>query len=372
MLKVGMYANHILNPYSGIGRYAVNVARLLPEVAPDIASSLLFTRDTDGQVPDWATGRSIIAKWTEKRLFSLWDKVSWPSVEKLTGDLDVFHYPHFFCMPHKSAKWVMTVHDMLFKVMPDYHPERVTDYLERVVVNGIEKADCVICVSRHTADDVMKFALPRRIEIVHNGIERDIFYPRQTGVCLPVLEQYGIKDRFILYVGRIDKRRNLKGLVAVFRRLLEVLEGELSLVIAGAEDNLSDDLAKDICSVEGRERIRMLGAVPLEELPYLYSSATVFVYPSAYEGFGLPPLEAAACGAPVIAGDNSSQREMLAGVAELIDPFNLDQLDAALRRILDSENLRREMREAGIDLARRFDWRESVSRTAEIYRSLIA
>lgn len=283
--------------------------------------------------------------------------------------LDVVHSPSFIIpMLRARARHVLTVHDLTTMTLPEAHiPLRRSGLFSLAMIHSIRKADLVHVPSRFVRDDVVRHidgVDPDRIRVIPLGID-ERFDPVAAERAAEVAEGLGIPGPYILYVGNIDPRKNVDLLVRCFAERID--EVEEHLVIAGPLGWGYEELLRVCRAGALGERVHFTGYVPEEDLPALIAGARLFVYPSQQEGFGFPPLEALACGVPVVATGSSSLAENLEGAASLVPVGDAEALGAEIERLLTDEPLRKRRRELGLQRAARFRWTESARRMLEAY-----
>lgn len=289
---------------------------------------------------------------------------------------------HLFCHEDSSlvvrGKLVLTIHDTIPLALPElYRPYRNFIYRLKydLVRRLIKRADRIIVVSESTKRDVSRFySIPgEKIEVVYSGVD-GIFRPVDDPSLLEsVKRKYQIKGDFIFYAGGIDPRKNVKSLLKTFHRLQRSGFTHLSLVIGGEITNQREypALIDQIKRLNLDQKVRLVGYIPEEDLVFMYNAAHLFLFPSLYEGFGLPLVEAMACGTPVITSNVSSMPEITADAAILVDPLNLDQIVASAQRVLSDPNLAISLREKGLKRARFFNWGKTAKVTLEVYRRVV-
>jgi glycosyltransferase involved in cell wall biosynthesis len=285
--------------------------------------------------------------WTHVRL----------SVELWRHPVDVVFVPAHVVPLAAPGPVVVTIHDLGYRYEPQAHPWQSRLYLEWSTRWSVRRATRVIAISRTTRDDLHRFyRVPdEKIRVVSHGVDRHLT-PQPVPTQQKLRDRYGLRGPYVLYVGTIQPRKNLVRLVRAFERLAND-EPDLELVLAGRRGWMAAPVEQAIATSRYRPRIHLLGYVPEEDLPALYSAAAVVALPSLYEGFGLPVLEAMACGVPVVASNRGALAE-IAGPALLVDPLAIDTLAAALRQALDPR-LRERLVSAGLEHARRFSWEEA-------------
>jgi glycosyltransferase involved in cell wall biosynthesis len=359
----------------GIGRYAERLAEALA-AAPGVDLALLYhgRRGTDlppTLAPVPARHVRLGSKpW--RASLAVASLLGLP-LDRAVGPCDVFHATDHVLPPLHRIPAVFTVHDLAFLIHPETHLRSNRAYLAAMMPRYVHAASLVIADSDSTRRDVLaRYAVaPDKVRVVPLGVE-PTFAPLEPDQARRlVAERHGLAEAYLLFVGTLEPRKNLRALVEAYAELRRRRADLPLLAIAGAEGWWYDDLYRLVQRAGLAHRVRFLGRVADAELPALYSAATVFVYPSLYEGFGLPPLEALACGAPVVCADRSSLPEVVGDAALLVAPTDVRALAGALERLLDDEPLRRELRARGLARAARFTWARTAAETLQVYREAI-
>lgn len=320
-------------------------------------------------------------------LARLWHRLRLPiPIELVTGHIDVFYSPDFTLPPtRRGTHTLLTIHDLSFMRHPDAFVPSLRRYLERVVPRSIDRADMVLADSAHTRSDLVAlFGIPPdKVVVITPGVDSR-FQPdppsATTSVpnaCCPTVERlrerYGIgAEPYVLSLGTVQPRKNYVRLIQAFvkarqdRRAKGLTQSPMQLLIAGACGWLYEDVLQEA----GRhDCVRLLGFVEDEDVPALYRGATLFAFPSLYEGFGLPVLEAMACGVPVICSNTSSLPEVAGSAALLVDPLDVDALSDGMNRALGDEELRKMMIDRGLAQAARFTWERSARQLLTVIAS---
>jgi glycosyltransferase involved in cell wall biosynthesis len=291
------------------------------------------------------------------------------------GKFDIIHgltpWSHFFSF---GAKKVITVHDLTGLLFPQFHILREHIKYRIFLSNSIGRADRIIAVSKNTANDLERhLGIPKeKISVVYEGIDHSLYSPvRDEGQLRQAREKYSLPAGFILYVGNIEPRKNIPALLKAFSKIRAAHPG-LWLVIAGKKGWKYREIFKMMeRDSELSLNVKFIDYVEERHLPALYSLASVFVYPSLYEGFGLPPLEAMACGVPVVASSASSVPEVVGAAALLVDPKDADSIADAVIRILKDKKLAAELSRRGPERAKMFDWEKTAKETIRIYEEIL-
>lgn len=291
-------------------------------------------------------------------------------VRKLGGD--VFHAPHYVYPVMLPCPGVVTIHDCIHLRFPKQLPNPAAGIYARLMIRrAVRAADRVIAVSQATRDDLVELvdADSNKIEVIPHGCDPYFLEQPEPEELDAVKQRHGLERPFLLSVTNIKPHKNLKRLLQAFGQLHHDYP-DLELVIAGGSLTSHPDL-QGVCSeCDISNRVRSLGFLPKSELRALYRLAEIFVFPSLYEGFGLPPLEAMASGTPVVASRTSAIPEVVGHSGLLVNPFRVDSIAEAIRTLLDNDSFRAGLGQQGRNRARTFDWEESARRVLAVYRSV--
>lgn len=300
--------------------------------------------------------------------------LSWPKIDRMLGGVDVFFMPNLtFYALNKKAKLILTVHDLSFERYLEMFSlkKRLWHYL--VGPKKIcERAEKIIAVSQSTKNDLVSLykIQPEKISVIHSGIsDKFKVIDRNDKQLVVTKEKYQLPYRFILYLGTIEPRKNIISLIQAFNQFKNQAQKEnnaelnkYKLVIAGHDGWLMKEILAEINSSPYREDILKIDFVAEEDKEYFYNLASLFVFPSFFEGFGFPPLEAMRCGVPVIASNSSSMPEVVNGGGILIDPNRPSEIATAMREILTNQPLRENLIQKGLQQAQKFDWCKSAKK----------
>ena len=320
-------------------------------------------------------GRSIFIP--DRYLNLLWYRWRLPVHATIfTGMVDIYHGPDFVLPPiNGKVRKIVTVHDLAFLEHPEYAVPQLAAYLKKVVPEAVAAADVIAAVSHATRKTLIEYfhTPPEKITIIPNGIRS--YFRRITDPILlsATRHKFGLKHPLVLGVGTLEPRKNHLGLIKAFHKAQSAAEKKqrpAMLALAGGPGWLYDETQRLIAKLKLENKVRFLGRVSELELITLYSMADVFVFPSFYEGFGVPPIEAMACGAPVITSNTSSLPEVAGDAALLIDPHNTGELARAILQVLANEQLRDELRQKGYARAQHFTWPKSASKMLSVYQQL--
>ena len=290
--------------------------------------------------------------------------------------LEVLHVPSYRrLLWRRPCPLVATIHDLApFHVPHKYDWKRM--FYGRVVVRRLaRRQDRIIAVSHNTARDLLRFFhLPEsRIQVIHNGIDHDRFRPGPAAEAKAgVARRLGLARPYFLYVARLEHPgKNHLRLISAFERFKQATGSDWQLVFGGSDWHGAEFIHAAIRASAYQKEIRALGFVPDDELPELYRAADALVYPSLYEGFGFPPLEAMACGCPVICSTRGSLGEVIGGAAVTVDPMEVGDLASKLTAVANDPALRVRLRAAGLEQAARFNWRQTAVDTLKTYEQVV-
>lgn len=362
---------------AGIGHYVRSLldAMLLEDKqnAYTLITSGRPTRERPFPAAPNVRGRSVFIP--DRYLNLLWYRWRAPlPADLFTGRVDIYHGPDFVLPPlRKHIRKVVTIHDLAFLEYPEYAVPSLTAYLKKVVPEAIADADVIATVSYDAARALMRhFQTPReKLTVIPNGLR-----PHFQRITDPVLlgataNKYGLKHPLVLGVGTLQPRKNHMGLIKAFYQAQSDKKNRPAmLALAGGYGWLYEETKQLVADLKLEKKVRFLGPVNDLELTLLYSLADVFAFPSFFEGFGVPPLEAMACGTPVITSTTSSLPEVVGDAALTIDPHNIDELTAAITRLIGDETLRAELRQKGFERARLYTWPKSAKKMLHIYQRL--
>ncbi len=296
-------------------------------------------------------------------------------LSKKLNSLDSFlyHETNYILMPFKG-KTISSIHDLSYIHYRYLHPKPRVKYFEKEMPKTIEKADHFITDSQFIKNEMLEILgiAEKRVTVIPLGVTEQ-FKPKNRHDILPILDKYNVSDKnYILLVGSIEPRKNLKNFLDAYSHLSENLKKHFTIIHIGPSGWLNTEINHKIKQLENKRQFKTLGYLPENELVSLYAGAYVFAFPSIYEGFGLPPLEAMASGVPVLASNISSIPEVVGDCGVLTDPFDVDKMSFDLERILTDNKLRILLMKKGPKRAKQFSWDNCVNQTLEIYKQVIA
>src|SRR5579871_94755 len=348
-MRIGIDYTAAINQSDGIGRFVRNISRALVELDQDNEYLLVYNSPNPGRAVDAPRAANVSTRqlrFGERATNILWHRLHMPvPLDLLTGSMDLFHAPNFVLPPLRKAIGILTVHDLAFLTHPECADARLREYLEHAVPYSVAKADFITTDSENTRNDVICLldADPDRVFVVPCGVDAS-FHPSDDAEVDAVRRQYGFLQPFILVVGVIEPRKNLPRFIDAFARFKVRTGAAHQLVIVGGNGWLVEDTFHQAEQSPFRSDIHFTGHVSDEVLRALYSATELFAYPALYEGFGIPVLEAMACGAPVACANTSSLAEFASDAALLFDPEDADSIADSLEEACASESLRDDLR----------------------------
>jgi glycosyltransferase involved in cell wall biosynthesis len=380
-MRIAIDYSAAVNQRAGIGRLVRNQVLALSEVDRDNDYQLIYARPNRGADPQFPRARNFSRRQVgirERWLTIMWHRAKLPlPADWLSGPVDVYHCPDFVLPPLRHARGILTVHDLAFLMRPDCADAHLRAYLEEVVPRSVRRADFIIADSENTRNDlvVLLGVQPTSIAVVPGGVEERFTRITANNELSRARRQLGVGDApFVLSIGVLEPRKNLNRLMDAFhalKRRSNVPVG-LKLVLAGGKGWLYDDIFEHHAASPVRDDILLPGFVPDEMLPAIYSAASVLAFPSLYEGFGLPILEAMACGTPVVASRASCLPEVADGAALLVDPTSVEGLASALELALADENVRADLIARGAQRASEYSWRQAAEKLLNVYQQVAA
>ena len=369
-MKIGIDARKLHD--FGIGTYIRNLLRQLARLDRDSEFVVLCQPDDHEAIA--SLGRNFRPLPETARNYSIAEQLRVPLALKRER-VTLFHAPHYVLPPLVRCRSVVTIHDCIHLMFPQYLPNRLAlTYARTSIRLAAKHATRVLTVSESSKRDILRFVdlPPEKIDVIYNAFdERFGVEPREEEV-VRVRERYQLHDEFVLYAGNVKPHKNLERLITAFHLVRQRGLDHLKLVLIGDDISRYAALRRAVHRYQLHQYVRFLGYLPEETLAVMYRLSGVFVFPSLYEGFGLPPLEAMASGTPVVTSNVSSLPEVAGDAAILVDPYDPDALADAMVRVLTDESLRKSLRRRGLDRARQFSWEQSVARIRRIYDEITA
>jgi glycosyltransferase involved in cell wall biosynthesis len=368
MRRLGIDARKLAD--FGIGSYLQGLLGELALLLPDEEVVLFVAPEGRSLLPELPEAWRILE--VEARGYSVREQISIPSAA-LRARLALLHVPHYVIPLLYPGRIVVTIHDIIHVLFPEFLPNQLAFAYARFLIRAaVKRSQRVITVSQTTADDLRRLfgASSERLEVIPNGVHQE-FLTRGDPVQDDLLRaRLGVTKPYLLHVGNHKPHKNAEGVLKAYQLLVgEGVREVPPLVLAGgfAPDG---PFARHAAGMGLSTRVRCLGHLERSELAALFRGAAIFIYPTLYEGFGLPVLEAMACGTPVVAGDVAAVREVTGDSALRVNPRDVTEIAGAVRRILEQPELQASLSERGRTHASRYHWRRTAQATLTVYREV--
>jgi len=365
-MKIGFDARMI--DWAGVGTYTYNVLESLKEIDKENQYVLLCEQKTMSQVPE---ADNFDKRIVSESVFSSFHQLFF-SLSLKKHSLDVFHAPYFTFPLFLSCPSVVTIHDLIPLVFPLSMPSKIgRAYYQRANKKALNKAKMIIAVSESTKNDLLNNydVSKEKIRVICDGVSEKFKAVQDRTLLSRVKKRYGIRSRFLMNVGNPKPHKNWPGLIEAFAESGKKVK-DCRLVLVGSRDPRYPEIERLIRKLQLKDRVIVTGFVDEGDMPLLYNAAEALVLPSFYEGFGLPVLEAMACGTPVLSSSSSALPEVCGDAALMVDANEPANLVAGIERILSDEKLRRELSDKGTKRAKLFSWKQTAQKTLEVYQEI--
>ncbi len=381
MSRIGIDITTLMDEhYSGVSEYTFHLVNEFLRRDRVNQYKLYYNsgRDISARLPIWNEDNvTVVGTRYPNKIFNyvLQKFFQRPQVDRLLGGVEVYWSPHInFLSLSKTPYKFLTIHDLSFLRYPEFFNRRKNFWHRLINVKKlVNKFDHLIAVSQNTKDDIVELlgVAPEKVSVIHSGIDSSYFPVIDVEGLVRVKRRYQLPEKFILYLGNVEPRKNLGGLIRAYNKLRDCRPdlSPVRLVIAGATGWKIGDIFKELLSSKYQDDIIFLGYVDKADKPAIYSLAAVFAYPSFYEGFGFPPLEAMACGTPVVTSNISSLPEIVGSAALTIDPHNVGAIASALEQILTDKELAQRLRREGFKQVKQFNWETAAQKYLELFRT---
>lgn len=366
----------LLSPITGVGNYIYHLAQSLRAIDPISDYTYFYGYYSRNLFAYYNENKKIF--YHLKELVKKMPILGGIAARKLSGgfvnrvaprDFDLYFEPNFIPLNIKSRYIIITIYDFSFTLYPHWHPKERINYFNKNFWQNIERADKIIVISDYIKKEGVHFGLPEeKLRTVHLGFNDEVFkiYPSQD--LQSIRNKYSLPEHFILYVGSIEPRKNLKNLLRAYISLDGGLRQDLKLVLVGFKGWQNKEIMKLL--KKAKSDVIYLGYLSDKELGELYNIATLFVYPSLYEGFGLPPLEAMACGCPVMVSKTASLPEVCGDAVQYIDPHDVDSIAEGIEKVLSDETLRKSLVVKGLERSKLFSWERTAKEHIKVFEEV--
>ena len=367
-MKIGINCRSFLKKnYTGIGRYAHSLVKALTEIDDDNEYLLYANKgllNSSRILPEFKKENFKV----KRDFFNL-------GLDRTLGKVDIFHSPSPDIINISRAKIVVTVHDLVYKAFPEGHTEETLKLTDEQIKSFLPNVSKIICPSKNTQSDLHKYfeISEDRTCVIPQGVDTGVFYKlpgEEMELARKFVVENGIGEEFILAVGTIEPRKNLKSVFKSFSLLKEKNRFSGKLVIVGMKGWKSKGILEYVDELGIQDDVIFLGFISNAELRYLYNMTKVFVFPSYYEGFGYPIIEAFSCGAAVVSSNVASCVEVAKDAALLVSPGNCDEIASAITNILGDTELNCQLRKTSSERAKEYSYTKTAQRTLEIYKEV--
>ncbi len=369
-IKIAIDSIALLSSITGIGRYAYEISKRIEKSDEfdtrfyyGFFSKKLISKNSSYKHIKSSFLKNSLLKKAAKKALTLYTKNFYKK------EFDLYWQPNYIPSPTvKSKRCIVSVHDFSFILNPSWHPKERIDYFEKNFFKNIKRADRIITGSNYTKEEIKKYISfdEDKIEVIYHGVNHSLYREYEKSLLEDFKKEKNLPERFFLFVGSVEPRKNLSYLLRVYLDLPSYIKKDYKLVIAGFK-GWENEKIKELLKKE-RENIFYMGYLDDLHLAFLYNLAFCFIYPSLYEGFGIPPLEAMACKTPVIVSNISSMPEVCKDAVLYIDPKNEDNLRKELLKVIEDEKIREALIEKGYNRSKEFTWENSFRKHLEVFR----
>lgn len=366
---IGVDATPLLGERSGVGNYTARLLAAQLKLEPEREYLLYSNRPLENLEPALDRAKKVPGYLPYSRW--LWMQLKLPRIIAETKP-DLFHFTNALAPLRLDTPYVLSIYDATLFLYSKYHPRTRLLAIRLMLPLAARRAAAIITISESARRDLRQVLNipPEKIHVVYGAAPSNFAEVTSASTLGRIRQKYDLPEQFLLYVGTLEPRKNLSRLVRAFSRLKERGQSQ-KLVLAGPWGWSMNGFQEQITELGLNDSVQMLGYIPDEDLPGLYTLATAFVFPSLYEGFGLPPLEAMACGTPVLSSHNSSLAEICGDAAYLIDPLDEESILEGMYRVLTDSALREELGEFGRKRAAEFSWERAARETTAVYTKVL-
>jgi len=374
-MNIGIDATSIPKDKTGVGVYLINLIEEISKLDYNNKYYIFVQNDDIDEFRvdnDNFTIVSINSKIYRKTFFRLfWEQFELPLKLKQLN-IDVLHSPHYTTPLFTKIKKIVTFHDMTFYITPEVHTFFKRTLFKLYMLVSSKFADKILTVSKSTSNDVQNIlnVKPEKITVTYNA-KSYIYRPIDDSSKIETVKnKYNISNKYILFVGTLEPRKNIKNLIMAFNKYKKNNKSKIKLVIVGKKGWMYEEIFEIVKTKKLENEVIFTGFVDLEDLPFLYNGAEAFIYPSIYEGFGIPVLEAMSCGTPVVTSNISSMPEIIGDAGLTINPKDSNELFQAIKTLLINKDLRKKYGKKGLERSRKFTWKNCAKITLATYEEV--
>lgn len=366
-MRIGINCRSFINrQYTGIGRYTYHLLSSLSQI-DRVNDYHLYVKkgffNISKKVPRFGVDNFHVEIDRFKK-----------GIAQVLGEVDIYHSPsHEFISVNSGSKAVVTIHDLIFKAFPQGHTQKTIDDTEKQFESIIAKASKLICCSQNTKKDLQKYfgVGDDKISLVYQGVDKGLFYRldgAENHLAKKMLKRKGIHEPYILTVGTIEPRKNLGNILQAFDKLRTRKQFFGKLVVIGMKGWMSEGVAGLIRKLELQHDVIFCGYLSNQELRWFYNHAQAFLFPSFYEGFGFPIVEAFCCGTPVVTSNVSSCPEVAGDAACIVNPYDPEEISVAVASLVNDKKKREQMSARGLKRALDFSFMKTAENTLKVYQ----
>ena len=369
-MDIGIDARSMFGTPTGVGRYLSNLLNHIRRIDKKNYYCLYTAHSTNLPMIQQGNFRQKSLTVPVLQNYFTWNHARLP-VELLQHPVDLFHFPFYTIPVFRNYKSVVTIHDITYEIHPEWYSWKGLFAMRYFSRYAAKHTDKILTDSENTKQDILEYygIAENKVAVISLGVEERFRKIDVPSAIAQLKATYRIvASQVVLYVGSIHTRRNIEQLVRAFRLVCQKIS-DVQLILIGKREYPYLDITRLVQELDLAEKIIVAGYSHDDDLPLLYNLADLFIYPSSYEGFGLPPLEAMACETPVITAQNSSLPEVVGDAAVFVDPFNIREMADAMYQVLKDENLRRDMILKGRLQSRKFSWERTAKETLAVYQS---
>lgn len=378
-MKIGIDIRTLMDSrYSGVSEYTVNLIKEILRLDHNNEYRLFYNSFGDFKMPEFKENNVRLVKYNYPNKILNYLLFKFFNYPKINKDLmvDTFFMPHInFIGMSLAGKKIITIHDLSFLKYSEFFSWRKNFWHKMINVKKlIKRFDMIIAVSENTKRDIVKLCdiNENKIKVIYPGLSEEFINKEiNESKRSAVKSKYELSDKYILYLGTVEPRKNVEGVIKAYNELRKSSSKfkDYKLVIIGDKGWKSNNVYKEWGRSEFKNDIKFLGYINSQERIYFYSSASVFIYPSFYEGFGFPPLEAMACGCPVITSYAASLPEVVEEASLMVNPYDINDIAQAIKQILSNENLKNKLVVRGLEQAKKFNWRNAAEQYLKIFNN---